>query len=100
MAKSYNIGLVVMAAATFTAGYAIGSLMAPRSGRESRDIIKKKSKDALHWAEEVGHDVVEESEKRIHNINEKVHKKVKDVIPDLYEATEDVLLSDDEVKLR
>ena len=92
MAKTNNIGILVMAAATFTAGYAIGLLMAPRSGRESRDIIKMKSKDTLNWAEKVGHDVVEESEKRIHEMNEKVHKKVKDVIPDLYEATEDVTI--------
>lgn len=100
MAKTSNIGLLFMAATTFAAGYAVGLLMAPRSGRESRDLIKRKSKDALHWAEEVSHDVVEESEKKIHEMNEKVHKKMKDVIPDLYEATEDIIMSDDEVKMR
>lgn len=100
MARTSSIGLLITAAATFTAGYAVGLLMAPRSGRESRELIKKKSKDALHWAEEMSHEVVEESEKKIHEINEKVHKKVKDAIPDLYEATEDILLSEDEVKMR
>lgn len=87
----------MLTAASFTAGYAVGLLVAPRSGRESREILKKKSSEALHWAEEKGHEVVEESEKRIHDLNEKVHKTVKESIPDLAEALDDVHLNDDDV---
>lgn len=100
MANTSNLGLLIATAASFTAGYAVGLLMAPRSGKESRELLKKKSSDALHWAENKSHHIVEESEKAIHDINEKVQSKVKESIPDLYEATEDVVLSEDDVKMR
>lgn len=100
MARTSNLGLFIAAAASFTAGYAMGLLMAPRSGKESREMLKKKSADALHWAEDKSYHVVEESEKAIHDLNEKVHSKVKESIPDLYEATENIILSDEDVKMR
>lgn len=97
MGKNSNFGMMILAAASFTAGYAVGLLMAPRSGKESREMLRKRSAEALSWAEEKGHEMVEESEKKFNEINEKVHQTVKDNIPDLSEAMDDVHMSDEDV---
>jgi len=97
MSKNSNFGMMILAAASFTAGYAVGLLMAPRSGKESRELLKQRSAEALNWAEEKGHEMVEESEKKINELNEKVHQTVKDNIPDLSEALDDVHMSEDDV---
>lgn len=78
----------------FIAGAITGLLLAPKTGRESRQWISDHTGEAKDWVGSQGTRIIKESEERIKNIS----KEVKDVIPDLYEATSDIHFEDDELE--
>lgn len=92
MSKSLNI--IVTSLASFAAGFAVGLLVAPQSGRENRKWVEDHTKEAKHWVEEKGHHILEESEKRL----EKISEGIKESIPDLYEATESIHLDESDIE--
>lgn len=92
MAKT--LGTVVTALASFSAGVIVGMLITPQSGRENRRWISEHSNDAKHWVEGKGHQIIEESERRL----EKISDGIKGAIPDLYEATESIPLDESDMR--
>ncbi|RNC79278.1 MAG: YtxH domain-containing protein [Balneola sp.] len=78
----------------FIAGTITGLLLAPKSGRESRQWISEHTGEAKDWVESRGTRIIKESEQKIKNISQ----GVKDALPDLYEATSDIHFEDDELE--
>ncbi|HKI46613.1 MAG TPA: YtxH domain-containing protein [Balneolales bacterium] len=89
MAASNKLEIILISMASFATGLAVGMLMAPKSGRESREWLQDQADQAVDWLDEKGHEAV-------HNTSEKL-RQVKETIPDLYSATEDLDLDDDDL---
>lgn len=92
-----TLGIMLATAGSFFTGVAVGLLIAPKSGKESRVWIKRHADDLGHWVDEHSREAVHETEEKIKHIQDDVKKKIKDTIPDLYEATEDIHLSEEEL---
>lgn len=92
MSKSLNV--IITTVVSFSAGFALGLLYAPQSGKDSRKWIGEHTNEAKHWMEEKGHHLVEESEKKL----EKISEGIKEAIPDLYEATESIYFEDSDLE--
>ena len=89
MAASNKLEIILISMASFATGLAVGMLMAPKSGRESREWLQDQADQAVDWLDEKGQEA-------IHNTSEKL-RQVKETIPDLYSATEDLDLDDDDL---
>ena len=89
MAASNKLEIILISMASFATGLAVGMLMAPKSGKESREWLQDQADQAVDWLDEKGHET-------IHNTSEKL-RHVKETIPDLYSATEDLDLDDDDL---
>ena len=90
MSRSLETLMVTLAG--ISAGVVFGLLLSPKSGKENRKWIGKKTGGAKHWVEDHGSKIVKESEERLH----KISSNVKEIIPDLYEATESILFEEEE----
>lgn len=97
MAKNSNFSLLIVAAASFVGGAAVGLLVSPRSGRENREWLSDQATDVADWVDKKGHDALNYAENRIDSIKHNVQEELKKAVPDLYEATEDFHLNDDDV---
>ncbi len=78
---------------TFTGGLVVGALMAPKSGKESRQWIQSNSKELKDWAGLKGSQLIEQGE----SFTREVKRNLQNPIPDLYKATEDLQLDDDDL---
>lgn len=94
MSKNNGLNILVTAAGFFLTGLAAGVLLAPKSGRESRRIIKGGAENANTWVQSKGKDAREKA----HQVSDTIKRSVKEHVPDLYEATNSLTLSDDDVK--
>ncbi|MGB0347113.1 MAG: YtxH domain-containing protein [Balneolaceae bacterium] len=91
---SKTLGIIATSLVSFSAGVLVGMLITPQSGRDNRRWISEHSSEAKHWVEDKGHQIIEESEKKL----EKISDNIKGAIPDLYEATEDVQLDESDMR--
>jgi len=90
MATSTNkLEIILISLASFTTGLAMGMLLAPKSGKESREWLQGQADNAVDWLDEKGHEAIKNTEKKI--------RQVKESIPDLYTATEELNLDDDDL---
>ena len=92
-----KLGLVLVAVSSFVGGFAVGLLLAPKSGRENRKWLVDHAEEAADWVDKKSHEAREKTEERIAQFKETVKQGVKNTVPDLYEATEDLHLEDDEL---
>ncbi|MCS7082579.1 MAG: YtxH domain-containing protein [Bacteroidetes bacterium] len=86
------LGRLLIAAAAFLGGLAVGLLFAPRSGAETRRILGAKAREAGQWAgEKVGH-LRQEAVARIREGLARVEAELEHlrerVLPDLGESVE------------
>jgi gas vesicle protein len=94
MEKQVNsLAYLVSALGIFAGGIALGVLLAPRSGKENRDYIKKSAGEAGHWVS----DRSKSARDRAKYATENIRNSVKERVPDLYEATDGLHLTDNEV---
>lgn len=97
MAKNSNFSLIIVAAASFVGGVAVGMLVSPRSGKENREWISEHATDVADWVDKRGHEALHFAENRIDSIKQNLQEEYKKAVPDLYEATEDLHLNEDDV---
>lgn len=88
-AYSNKLEILLISMASFATGLTIGMLMAPKSGKESREWLQGQADQAVDWLDE-------KSQEAIHSTSKKI-RQVKETIPDLYSATEDLDLDDDDL---
>ena len=91
---SRTLGTLFTALASFSAGVAVGLLVAPQSGKDNRRWISEHSAEAKDWVEGKSHEILEQSEKKLG----KIQHEIKGSIPDLYEATESLLFDESDMK--
>lgn len=94
MAKRSNLKKLLLTATSFAGGMALGMILAPRSGRKSREWINDQTTEFADWVDGQGKDVLNKSSKQISQIRTKVRKGVKNNFPNLYEATEEIKLDE------
>jgi len=94
---SKQIGTFFAIITSFGAGFMLGLLAAPKSGKENREWLSSNADEAKHWLEEKGTSLKKVSEKRISGVAKDIRKTVKDAVPDLYEATEDLRLENNDL---
>ncbi len=75
--------LLAVAAGAFLGGLAAGLLLSPRTGRENRDYLRKKSQE---WSQRAG------------KKGREMKTKIRDTVPDLYEATAQFGLEEEDLK--
>ncbi len=92
-----TVGIILAAAGAFVGGVALGMLLAPKSGRENREYLRKSTVDLADWLENQSRDVQSKASKRAHEVAENVRKSVKKNFPDLYDATDSLSMNDDDV---
>jgi gas vesicle protein len=88
-----SLAYLVSALGIFAGGIALGLLLAPKSGKESREYIRKSAGEAGHWV----NDRSKLARDRAKSATENLKNSVKDRVPDLYEATDGLHLSENEV---
>lgn len=94
MAKRSNLKKLLLTATSFAGGMALGMILAPRSGRKSREWINDQTTEFADWVDGQSKDVLNKSSKQISQIRTKVRKGVKNNFPNLYEATEEIKLDE------
>jgi gas vesicle protein len=83
---SKTIPYLFVAAGAFLGGVALGLLVSPQSGRDNREMIRKKSNDMAKFVAQQGRKVKAD-----------VSKEMKRNFPDLYAATTDIELDENDV---
>jgi gas vesicle protein len=89
-----SVSKLLLSMVGFSAGVAAGVLLAPRSGKESRRWMQQQGREARDWVEHRGGRLLKDSETRLQDIK----AGVKEMLPDLYEATEELLLKEEELE--
>ncbi len=94
MAKRSLFTKMLMVSTSFAGGLALGLLLAPESGKQTRNWINKRAGGLANWASDRRNNALDKSEKRLEELRRRVHQGIKNNIPDLYEATEELDLDD------
>ena len=99
MSSSSNskLGLLLVAASSFVGGFALGLLLAPKSGKENREWLAHQAEGAAGWVDKKSHEAREKTGEQLAKIKESVRQGVKNSVPDLYEATENIHLDEDDL---
>lgn len=92
-----KLELLFAVAGSFAGGFLLGLLMAPKSGKESRDWITKQTDDVTDWIDKKGKEAIQSTEKQLHSISSNIRSNVKKSIPDLYSATEGLSFEEEEL---
>jgi len=94
MSNNNGLNVLVTAVGFFLTGLAAGVLLAPKSGRENRQLILGGAENANTWVQSKGKNAREKA----HQVGDTIKRSVKEHVPDLYEATDSLTLSDEDVK--
>lgn len=97
MSKKSSIGTFFLTAGAFAGGVITGLLLAPKSGRESREWIHNQADEVADWVDAQGKKAVHDAEERVKHLKEDVEGNLKKNFPDLYEATQEIGLRDEEL---
>ncbi|MDX1671732.1 MAG: YtxH domain-containing protein [Balneolaceae bacterium] len=93
MAHRTKLEILLITTASFVCGVAAGLMLAPRSGRESREWMTDNATEIANWVDDKGRSVIDKGTTQVRRTQESIHKTVKNSLPDLYEATEQIELS-------
>lgn len=93
MAHRTKLELLFITTASFVGGVAAGLMLAPKSGRESREWMTDNATEIANWVDDKGRTVIDKGADQLRRTQESIHKSVKDSLPDLYEATEQIDMS-------
>ena len=88
---------IIAVAGSFTSGFLLGLLLAPKSGKENREWIAKQTDDVTNWIDKKGKETIENTEKQIKNFSTNIRSNVNKSIPDLYSATEGLSFEEEEL---
>lgn len=92
-----TLGTILITTSAFLSGFALGVLLAPRSGKENRQWIAEQADDLTDWVDNYSKQAINETEEKIKDIKKDVQKNLKDSFPDLYKVTEDIGLKEEEL---
>lgn len=98
MANRTDLTLFLVSAGTFLSGVAVGMLLAPKSGRESREWIGHQTQEATHWMDQKSKEALHQSEEQVDKLAQNIKSKVRDSLPDLYDATENLSLDESDLE--
>lgn len=100
MAKRSDLTVIITATTSFLGGLALGMLLAPKSGRESREWISNQTQDTVHWLDEKGREALNRGEEHIDQVAQTIKDTVRESVPNLYEATEKIGLEESDFQNR
>ena len=96
MAKRSDLTLIVTATTSFLGGLALGMLLAPKSGRESREWISNQTHEAADWLDNKSREAFNRGEEHIEKVAQTIKETVRESVPNLYKATEDIGMEEDD----